>query len=648
MTGSAALAPLALTHLRRTAIFGSICRASDRDDVNPIRMLIPLFVLFAAFALPSPVRASTALQEKDAPAAELAPESWKRLLDRDPRVSYTARTAGAAIALLARPDLLAIERSSALFAIGAAGAQTERSRLESWAVEGSLADRQAALLGLGELGGRDTTLLERIAHSPQTELAESAMLALLRNGSADARAAVEKIAADAGSPQAKAASLLIAFVDHAADSRPQRVAQRWLELRWEAARRFGLIDGGTWAAKVMDGLVHDQHFLDRVIYLAAAKLRDPATRDHYLELVLQPGPVERVRGAVNVMTVDLNRMVANSLWAPADAVEWNELITEIDNQHLESLCADILRQARVVAELRTYASILLVRGGNKEGLPLLELEINSADPLARSRIAEVLGGTALKEYVPRLLAMASDKDARVRNSALVAELSLGYAPAREKIRQRLDDKKDAEHQLLLAALCRNARAGEVKALLVDVFPNMPKNDQVITATALALTGRPTERGIVRETLTDVPPSGDLGARMVHAISISPTPEDVAVMRNVFPREGEFDVNVELALGLIAAHDPTCVPILRAALWQEPWNRSLLAAALWCSMGGPDVLEAELQTPPLDATARDLRRVGFAIGERGGLERVEAMARRTNASDPAVQGAMLGALAGRTR
>jgi HEAT repeat protein len=377
-------------------------------------------------------------------------------------------------------------------------------------------------------------------------------------------------------------------------------------------------------------------------------MKDGIVRDHFLELVLEGAPTECLRGAIGVLPTEIDRLVVTGLWTPKDELEWTELLNEIDEERLESLTPSVLRQARVVASLRTYASLLLVRGGHPEGLPLLELEVNSDDPVARARIADVWGGTGNKTYVPRLLAMANDADVEVRNASLVAQLRLGYGPAREKIRERLAQPKDAEHEFLFRALCRNARDAEAKALLVDRFASLSKGDQVLAATYLSMGGRTSERPVLREILAATPPTGEIGARMVRAIGVTPTAEDATILRTLFPREGELDINIALVLGLIEANDPAAVPVLRAALWSEPWGRSLLAAGVWVQMDGVDALMSELQRPPVSATPRDLRRVGFAIGEWGGVESAEELARRGGAADPAVQGALLAALGGRTR
>ena len=59
------------------------------------------------------------------------------------------------------------------------------------------------------------------------------------------------------------------------------------------------------------------------------------------------------------------------------------------------------------------------------------------------------------------------------------------------------------------------------------------------------------------------------------------------------------------------------------------------------------LHDELASAPTEARPEDLRRIGYALGQWGGLAAVEALARRRGSGDPALQGAYLGALATRT-
>jgi hypothetical protein len=86
------------------------------------------------------------------------------------------------------------------------------------------------------------------------------------------------------------------------------------------------------------------------------------------------------------------------------------------------------------------------------------------------------------------------------------------------------------------------------------------------------------------------------------------------------------------------------------LWRGSHDISLLAAAQLVEVYGMHFLLDEVAAAPRDADDADLRRVGFAIGTWGGIDAVEQLsrARRNNTGDPALQGAVLGALGARTR
>ena len=73
----------------------------------------------------------------------------------------------------------------------------------------------------------------------------------------------------------------------------------------------------------------------------------------------------------------------------------------------------------------------------------------------------------------------------------------------------------------------------------------------------------------------------------------------------------------------------------------------MAAALAIDAGGIGVLRRELENAPSYARAEDVRRVGYALGFWGGIPQVEDLAKRWSVGHPALQGAVLGALAART-
>ena len=113
-------------------------------------------------------------------------------------------------------------------------------------------------------------------------------------------------------------------------------------------------------------------------------------------------------------------------------------------------------------------------------------------------------------------------------------------------------------------------------------------------------------------------------------------------------QGSF-VAGQLALALVRNAHPEVEPILQRAVWNGSWNRSVLAAAVVKSTSGMRRLYHWATKPPASATSADIRRLGFAIGELGGLAALQGLSRQmgSGADRPALQGALLGALSTRT-
>jgi hypothetical protein len=618
---------------------------------HAIRGLLGAPAALAVLALAAPLapRAEARLQDLGtvAEASANEPATWDERLGRDRLLQFTQRSAESALTELSRPDLLPERRPVALMALGCAGARNERARLESWAVDGPLPERQAAILALGELGLDDPTTLLRLSRSPQPELAGCALLALLRQGSPQAREAVQRVASDEANPLAGVARDLLVFALDASGSHESAPARRWLDLRWEAARRYGLVDGQAWSARLLDGLLADESFLDQVIYGCASELHRQGVADHFLELALAGGSPVRLRGVVNAIPTELDRLLAAGLWVPSDDREWSQLVFEIDERRIEALTVGILRSARLIPGLSAYASILLVRSGNQEGLPLLELDLASKDPLQRARIAEALGGTREEHYVQLLQPLEKDEDPRVRVSAWIARYRLGEIEASESLPRSLGDAASPDHAQLVEQLCRVISDSEIESLLLGHAAELEGEPLLRVATALTARGHLQFRVQLRDALrrNAVPPA--LQREVVRALASQATHEDLLLLSGMFPSEGPLELNIELARSLIRRHDLSVLPVLRAALWREPFNRSVLAGALVIEVAGTEALRSEVARPPRVATPRALRRVGFALGEWGGTDEVERLARRANAADPALQGAYLGAMGART-
>src|SRR5262249_39433518 len=112
-------------------------------------------------------------------------DAWPDLLARDAMLSFSVRTSTSALAVLARTDTGEAQKAGAWMALGCARVATERPRLESFANEGTPLLRHAAILGLGEMKSGDVGNLVDLAGRKGPAIANCALLALVRNGSAD-------------------------------------------------------------------------------------------------------------------------------------------------------------------------------------------------------------------------------------------------------------------------------------------------------------------------------------------------------------------------------------------------------------------------------------------------------------------------------
>ncbi len=576
-----------------------------------------------------------------------APASWEATVQRDRLLSFPARAVGPAVKEVADADTVAARRVVALMAVGCARVEREQARLESWALEGTREERRAAILALGELRTRNPSVLLRLADGAPGDLPEHALLALLRSGSPEGREYVESLAGLGEHPQSAAARRLLAFD---ADPRAETDAARHLfELRWEAARRYGLVDGQAWSTQLLLQLAGNQRFLDAVVYRAASEVDRAGVRDHYLELLLDGEGTERIRGCVNALPAQLDEIYARRLWSPEDAEEWTALVDEIGVRGLEELTPNVLRAGRLVDHLRLLASGLLVRAGNPEGLPLLELDLQSRDPLERAGVAEALASTGLRQYQADLEGLRrDDPDGRVRMSALVGMARLGSSQAREELRELFYDSEHPDHAELIEALVRAHRDSTALALITELAPSAQGAARRRMATALLLADRFADRKLLRDALRSKPVKGPEVVQMIRALGRAPLVEDLELLAELFPVEDDLDANVELGLALVRNRSPGALRFLRFVLWQDPFHRSVLAGALMVEIGGPQTLHVELQRPPLGASDKDLRRVGFALGEWGSFLDVEELTGRRRSTDPAVQGALLGVLTSRTR
>lgn len=668
-----------------TALLALACPASAQAPVSPAR----------------PVSADEQAPAEQSPYVQLqSVGEFAELVARDRRVSFAPRTVAAAVRELERKDAGNAARAAALMALGAAHAVSERGRIESHALEAELEVRQAAILALGEQRSADIGVLLQLG-GKRAAVASYALFALARSGVPAGLAAVQEIAGQAAHPLNAAAREALGFaLDPPVES---DVARAYFELRFDAARRFGLVDDQAWPTLLAEDLARDSNFLSRVVYRAAADLNRAGVKDHLLEVTLAGGSPERLRGVVAAMPTELARMLEEDLYAPTDRREWEALLDEIERRGIEALCVPILRRAWTDPAARTKALHLLARARAPGALELVELGLRAADPLARASAVHALAYAPSDKALPLLAGFESDVDPLVQRAALVVQYRLGSEDASAKLREvlEIDSTQRAIGEASRPKAAPNAerparggrgagggdkaadkprepakpRASEdapkltpysrealqwieallpatadrrVRDLLVVARVRTPDALRQRVDTELAWHGDARSRAALRDVLRRQRPSGAAGARAVMALARGAGLADIELLRELFPLGDEPEVDVELALALIAAREAAVLPLLRAAVWSEPWNRSVLAGALVLHHGGIEALRAEVARPPAGINDRDLRRVGFALGEWGGAVEVDRLAGRVSAADPALQGALLGALSTRSR
>lgn len=574
---------------------------------------------------------------------------WRELVERDRQVSFTQRSAAEARALLALEKVPVDKRAAALLVLGAAGAVDQRLMLENKAKSGSGLERRAAMLALGELSSSSEALLT--AYVNDVEIGECALLALLRSGRAAARRRVEEIASDPGHKLHDSARELLVFdVDRPA-SHATAAATLLLELRWLGGRSFGLIDGQSWHVQQIQRWVADPTFVRDVVLRGTRRLYRPGVKDHLLQLLLHGEGLERVDAAVRTMPLEVQDLVRNELWTPTEA-EWPVILDAIEDKALETVCINLLERAAAFDRWHYRAAIQLARSNKVDVARFIDADLSRVPVDDRVDACDAMATSRDTGWRTRLEELEQSLEPAVRLAALVARMRLGSRAAEERVRTTLLDPEHAEHKQLVVILLRSSHDPYAATLLEDYLVTAPEEESVELAIDLCRRGRLAARGRVRDALAAEPrPSGDDALRLLSALARRPSPEDLSLLGTLFPLEDRRDVNVEIAAALLELGDPEILPAVRAAMWKGDLDLSLLAAAVLADIGGGvRILRDELHVPPVDASSNDLRRVGFAIGEWGGLHEVEELARelRYASGHPALQGAYLGLLTTRTQ
>ncbi|MFT5284789.1 MAG: hypothetical protein ACI8TQ_000947 [Planctomycetota bacterium] len=574
------------------------------------------------------------------------PLGWVRIRFRERLISFSAYSAGSAKAdldgILADSD----RRGAALMALGCSKAAGVRLTLESWAVGGGLLERRAAILALGELGGQSLDFLLALAADADARVAECALLAMLRLNANVARSEVEAIAEDRTSTYSKTARKLLEVMDTPSkDSVPESL-KLLFELRWDAALSYGLVGGKSRSQLRIEELVSHAEFLNAVVLRASLNLSMPGVDDHILALI-ETGDAEAIRVAVTRIPRTLSTRFESELWAPANSEEWRLVLEAIENAGADEAAFPLASGALQLPQFRSRAAGLMIAMGD-EAAPSLLLE-SLYDGELESRIAACrsFGKVTDSRWSTELAKLRrTDPNSRLAMTALVAQMRMGYKPADVVVRSIVLDGTQIQRELLVDELLAVGSDPSIPVLLEAAYSHMIGRRRLRVATQLVERGRVLPRAELITALEsgDEP---DLANTFVRALRKNLSVNELQAFASLFPANG-VEVNIELALALIEHDHIVGLSLLTRALWSPPLDLSSLAGAVIVRARGISRLHQELNSPPARVSVGGIRRVGFALGEWGGVEALEELASQRPSHDPALQGAYLGAMSARTQ
>jgi HEAT repeat protein len=617
-----------------------------------------LWVLCASLlflgAPPSGAFAGCLKKAQSAQSQAQASESWQALLERDRRISFTARTEHDARKRLLEPDLADSERATVLMALGCARPEALRevSSLSAVAEAGKGVLREAAILAMGELGVGVVAKLESLLEDPNADARAAAMLALLRSGRKSARSRVDAIAEGSGPDADLARDLLVGVLAPEA-SQPSEVGKTLFNLRWAAAQRFGLVDGITWQQRSLDQLLARRAFLDGVVLHASATRLELGVADHLMAALIHHQSFASLRAVTRSMPEDLARAIASGLVVPEGPAAWIVILNEIENAGLEARSLELLQLSLAEPGISVRTTNLLVRAGLADAVMGLEDGWNDMTPTDRMRALDAWARLGRVSMLGLLERFEGDSSSQVRASLQITRARLGDILALDALKDVLLDPEHHAFGAYFKAALRTPGEAPIKGLLRRVLPDLEGEDRLSAATGLGLEGdREAREVLATELRKRAPgdwPEGARGVRAVQALRGEAAGLYLDLFVKHFPVEGNIDLNVELALAMLDAKASDALPWLRTAVWNGPFDRSVLASLLVTRVLSIHGLRDELLHPPLNAGEGDFRRVGYALGEWGGLEEVQwlKVQRGLLTNQPVLQGAVLGAFGKRT-
>lgn len=537
-----------------------------------------------------------------------------------------------------------------LLALGGGGEIGDVPLLEEYARGPHEAEAREAILALAELGAWGRAALGRLMEYEPANRAELLVLARIISDPEDAGAPLQRWAADAASPFHLAALLYLPYDGGGAWPAEATAVDEWLELRWAAARGYGLVDGRRWRDLLLAELVENEEFLDRTIYGASVYLDETSVRDHLFEVVLRGGEPHALPAAIQLLAGELGYAAAAGLWAPTSQREWEIIIATVNERRLERQAQKLLEHAWRFAELRPMVGIPLWRAGAELPRTWVDAQLRGESVPRRCDTLAAWADRGMVAELPELLDYTgASNPLRVQTAALVAAGRLADEHSASTVNRLIDEGISEERRAIVLAIARQTHDLAVAAVVArclerqDLEPDL----RFLLEVRHGIQGHLRDRSNLKEWLAENQrhPSR---VEVVRALAQRPDYSDIEVLSALFPVEDDLEVNVELAIALLRHKQHEVLPVLRHAMWARDWNRSVLAGGLFAHVANISTLIDEIFDPPIHAREEDFRRIGFAIGEWGGLPAVNELARRSPPTDPVVQGAFLGALSTRTQ
>ncbi|MEZ6017206.1 MAG: hypothetical protein R3F49_18965 [Planctomycetota bacterium] len=617
-------------------------------------------------AAPAPGRApaqerAAAPQRGGAPVAGGAQREGSRAFDpaaRDRRTGFDAASAQAARIELQATALGEPRRAIALVTLGASGAISERATLIAAASEGPIEDRVAALLALGELGqgiGEGLPLLERLATAEVGQIQSACLVALARCNEPQARSSLARFASADGVVAVQAREAMAHAIDPLSTTPPALWRQLY-ELRWEAARRFGTVDGRPWKRVRTDELAGNKEFLEALVYNCAPDLRHGTARDQMLEVLMQPGrSVARIEAAVQLIPLELERLIESGVWRPSNRAEWVRLVDTIVVREDWRRFPGSLGIAAVTPEVRPIVAAFLHRAGGPYEEALNDA-FESDDPRDRANAAYAVGAAGLSDYATVLRDLARDPEPWVQASAFISRVRLGEAAAQREVEAVFNTPAERRTPRLSGYLFEMFERASPDINVIDLLdriaPTLDESDRLEAEAILVLSGRRSSAPHLREALPSLDPNTPEAFRIIRALGKQPDADDLEALATAFPFDGSTIANLLCASALVRNRHRAVDPLLSAAVWGLDGNLSILAAGIVYETRGAQVLRQWIVRPPAEAREEDVRRLGFALGDWGGPREYEALRAElgtaSGAEEPALQGAYIGMLGGRTR